>query len=50
MSALFYVWDAEQHHFQTTISTLEQAEYFATNPQDLGFKLTKITNHAKKFF
>ena len=37
MSALFYVWDAEQHHFQTTISTLEQAEYFATNPQDLGF-------------
>jgi hypothetical protein len=37
MSALFYVWDAEQHHPQTTTSTLEQAEHFATNPQDLGF-------------
>lgn len=37
MSALFYVWDAEQHHPQTTISTLEQAEYYATHPQNLGF-------------
>lgn len=37
MSALFYVWDATQHNPQTVISILEQAEYFATNPQDLGF-------------
>ncbi|MEG0343446.1 MAG: hypothetical protein RR633_14785 [Acinetobacter sp.] len=37
MAALFYVWDAAQHNPQTTISTLEQAEYFATHPQDLGF-------------
>lgn len=37
MAALFYVWDAVQHNPQTTISTLEQAEYFATHPQDLGF-------------
>lgn len=37
MAALFYVWDATQHHPQKTISTLEQAEFFATNPQDLGF-------------
>ena len=36
MAALFYVWDSTQHHPQTTISTLEQAEYFATHPQDLG--------------
>ena len=37
MSALFYIWDAAQHNPQTTITTLEQAEYFATHPQDLGF-------------
>ena len=37
MAASFYVWDAVQHNPQTTISTLEQAEYFATHPQDLGF-------------
>lgn len=37
MSALFYVWDATQHNPETTISTLEQAEYFATHPQDIGF-------------
>ncbi|MFH7808982.1 hypothetical protein ACE01U_10045 [Acinetobacter sp. BSP-153] len=37
MAASFYVWDATQHNPQTTISTLEQAEYFATHPQDLGF-------------
>ena len=36
MAASFYVWDAVQHNPQTTISTLEQAEYFATHPQDLG--------------
>lgn len=37
MAALFYVWDAKQHNPNTTITTLEQAEYLATNPQDLGF-------------
>lgn len=37
MAALFYIWDATQHHPQKTISTLEQAEFFATNPQGLGF-------------
>lgn len=37
MSALFYVWDPKQHNPQTTISTLEQAEYFATNSQEIGF-------------
>ena len=37
MAGLFYVWDATQHNPSTTITTLEQAEYFATNPQDLGF-------------
>ncbi|RLL47334.1 MULTISPECIES: hypothetical protein [Acinetobacter] len=37
MAALFYVWDAAQHNSNTTITTLEQAEYFATHPQDLGF-------------
>ena len=37
MSALFYVWDPKQHNPQTTISTLEQAEYFAINSQEIGF-------------
>ena len=37
MSALFYIWDVTQHHPNTIITTLEQAEFFATHPQDLGF-------------
>lgn len=37
MSSLFYIWDAAQHHPDVTITTLEQAEYYATNSQVIGF-------------
>ncbi|NNP76394.1 hypothetical protein A7P54_08170 [Acinetobacter sp. Ac_3412] len=37
MSSLFYIWDATQHHPNISINTLEQAEYYATNSQAIGF-------------
>ena len=37
MSSSFYVWDAKQHHPDVEISDLQQAEYYATTPQKIGF-------------
>lgn len=37
MSAPFYIWDAKQHHPDVEINDLQQAEYYAITPQDIGF-------------
>lgn len=37
MSSLFYIWDANEHHPDVKITTLEQAEYYATHAQVKGF-------------
>lgn len=37
MSSLFYIWDAKQQHPDDQINDLEQAEYYATHPQDIGY-------------
>ena len=37
MSSSFYVWDAKQHHPDVEINDLEQAEYYATHPQNIGY-------------
>ena len=37
MSSLFYIWDAKQHHPDVEINDLEQAEYYATHPQNKGY-------------
>ncbi|MFI8011973.1 hypothetical protein ACIF8R_17645 [Acinetobacter sp. ABJ_C4_1] len=36
MSSLFYIWDANEHHPDVKITTLEQAEYYATHAQVTG--------------
>ncbi|WP_288421408.1 hypothetical protein [uncultured Acinetobacter sp.] len=36
MSSLFYIWDANEHHPEVKITTLEQAEYYATHAQVTG--------------
>lgn len=37
MSSSFYIWDAKQHHPDVEINDLQQAEYYAITPQDIGF-------------
>jgi hypothetical protein len=37
MPPLFYIWDAKQHHPDVQINDLEQAEYYATHPQNIGY-------------
>ena len=37
MSSSFYVWDVKQHHPDVEINDLEQAEYYATHPQNKGY-------------
>ncbi|QNX86329.1 hypothetical protein [Acinetobacter seifertii] len=37
MSSLFYIWDANEHHPDVKITTLEQAEYYATHPKYTGY-------------
>lgn len=37
MSSSFYIWDAKQHHPDVEINDLQQAEYYATTPQKIGF-------------
>jgi hypothetical protein len=36
VSSLFYIWDANEHHPDVKITTLEQAEYYATHAQVTG--------------
>jgi len=36
VSSLFYIWDANEHHPDVKIITLEQAEYYATHAQVTG--------------
>lgn len=44
MSSLFYIWDANEHHPDVKITTLEQAEYYATHAQ-----VTGLTDKLKKW-
>ena len=37
MSSSFYIWDARQHHPDIEINDLQQAEFYAITPQDIGF-------------